>query len=104
MEFGKLGEQGVDLLMADSTNAEVPGFVKPRDLHRPRARDRAFAEASRKIIVASFLSHVHRVQQVVDAAHKYGRKLSSSGRSMVRNMSIAAELGYLHIPKAPSST
>ena len=98
VEFGKLGEQGVDLLMADSTNAEVPGFVKPETSIGP-ALDRAFAEASRKIIVASFSSHVHRVQQVVDAAHKYGRKVVFVGRSMVRNMSIAAELGYLHIPE-----
>ena len=80
------------------TNAEVPGFVKPETSIGP-ALDRAFAEASRKIIVASFSSHVHRVQQVVDAAHKYGRKVVFVGRSMVRNMSIAAELGYLHIPE-----
>lgn len=98
VEFGKLGEQGVDLLMADSTNAEVPGFVKPETSIGP-ALDRAFAEATRKIIVASFSSHVHRVQQVVDAAHKYGRKVVFVGRSMVRNMSIAADLGYLHIPE-----
>ena len=98
VEFGKLGEQGIDLLMADSTNAEVPGFVKPETTIGP-ALDRAFAEATRKIIVASFSSHVHRVQQVVDAAHKYGRKVVFVGRSMVRNMSIAADLGYLHIPE-----
>lgn len=98
VEFGKLGEQGVDLLMADSTNAEVPGFVKPETSIGP-ALDRAFAEATRKIIVASFSSHVHRVQQVVDTAHKYGRKVVFVGRSMVRNMSIAADLGYLHIPE-----
>lgn len=98
VEFGRLGEQGIDLLMADSTNAEVPGFVKPETSISP-ALDRAFAEASRKIIVASFSSHVHRVQQVVDAAHKFGRKVVFVGRSMVRNMSIAADLGYLHIPE-----
>ena len=71
VEFGKLGEKGVDLLMMDSTNAEVPGFVKPETTIGP-ALDQAFAQATRKIIVASFSSHVHRVQQVVDAAHKYG--------------------------------
>ena len=97
VEFGKIGEQGVDLLMMDSTNAEVPGFVKPETSIGP-ALDQAFAQASRKIIVASFSSHVHRVQQVVDVAHKYGRKVVFVGRSMVRNMSIAADLGYLHIP------
>ena len=58
-----------------------------------------FATATRKIIVASFSSHVHRVQQVVDAAHKYGRKVVFVGRSMVRNMAIAADLGYLHLPE-----
>ncbi|NEG70410.1 ribonuclease J [Bifidobacterium sp. BRDM6] len=98
VEFGKLGEQGVDLLMMDSTNAEVPGFVKPETSIGP-ALDLAFAQATRKIIVASFSSHVHRVQQVVDAAHKYGRKVVFVGRSMVRNMSIAADLGYLHLPE-----
>ena len=98
VEFGKLGEQGIDLLMMDSTNAEVPGFVKPETSIGP-ALDHAFAEATRKIIVASFSSHVHRVQQVVDAAHKYGRKVVFVGRSMVRNMGIAADLGYLHIPE-----
>lgn len=98
VEFGRLGEQGIDLLMVDSTNAEVPGFVKPETSIGP-ALDRAFAEATRKIIVASFSSHVHRVQQVVDAAHKFGRKVVFVGRSMVRNMSIAADLGYLHIPE-----
>ncbi|WP_140556433.1 ribonuclease J [Bifidobacterium sp. UTCIF-39] len=98
VEFGRLGEQGVDLLMMDSTNAEVPGFVKPETSIGP-ALDRVFAEAKRKIIVASFSSHVHRVQQVVDAAHKYGRKVVFVGRSMVRNMGIASDLGYLHIPE-----
>ncbi|KAB8294634.1 ribonuclease J [Bifidobacterium avesanii] len=98
VEFGKLGEQGIDLLMMDSTNAEVPGFVKPETSIGP-ALDHAFAEATRKIIVASFSSHVHRVQQVVDAAHKYNRKVVFVGRSMVRNMGIAADLGYLHIPE-----
>ena len=98
VEFGKIGEQGVDLLMMDSTNAEVPGFVKTETSIGP-ALDQAFAQASRKIIVASFSSHVHRVQQVVDVAHKYGRKVVFVGRSMVRNMSIAADLGYLHIPE-----
>ena len=98
VEFGKLGEPGIDLLMMDSTNAEVPGFVKPETSIGP-ALDQVFATATRKIIVASFSSHVHRVQQVVDAAHKYGRKVVFVGRSMVRNMAIAADLGYLHLPE-----
>ena len=99
VEFGRLGENpGVDLFMCDSTNAEVPGFVKPETSIGP-ALDKAFSEATRKIIVASFSSHVHRVQQVVDTAHKYGRKVVFVGRSMVRNMAIAADLGYLHLPE-----
>ncbi|MFD0704765.1 ribonuclease J [Alloscardovia venturai] len=97
-QFARLGEQGVDLLMSDSTNAEVPGFVKPETTIGP-ALDRVFGEATRKIVVASFSSHVHRVQQVVDAAHKHGRKVVFVGRSMVRNMGIAADLGYLHLPE-----
>lgn len=97
-EFARLGESGVDLLMCDSTNAEVPGFVKPEISIAP-ALDKAFGEAQRKIIVASFSSHVHRVQQVVDTAHKHGRKVVFVGRSMVRNMGIASDLGYLHLPE-----
>ena len=93
VEFGKIGEKGVDLLMMDSTNAEVPGFVKPETSIGP-ALDQAFAQATRKIIVASFSSHVHRVQQVVDAAHKYGRKVVFVGRSMVRRR--GPEAGQRH--------
>ncbi len=74
VEFGKIGEKGVDLLMMDSTNAEVPGFVKPETSIGP-ALDQAFAQATRKIIVASFSSHVHRVQQVVDATDIHDDKL-----------------------------
>ena len=76
----------------------MPGFVKPETSIGP-ALDKAFGDAKRKIIVASFSSHVHRVQQVVDAAHKYNRKVVFVGRSMVRNMGIAADLGYLHLPE-----
>lgn len=97
-EFAKQGEKGVDLLMADSTNAEIKGFVKPESSITP-ALDHAFATARRKIIVASFSSHVHRVQQVVDVARKYGRKVVFVGRSMVRNMGIAADLGFLKLPE-----
>ena len=103
VEFGKIGEQGVDLLMMDSTNAEVPGFVKPETSIGP-ALDQAFAQATRKIIVASFSSHVHRVQQVVDAAHKYGRKVVFVGRSMVRNMSSQPIWATCVCRKTPSST
>ena len=95
--FARLGEEGVDLFLTDSTNAEVPGFTTPEKDIFP-AIERVFAKAQRRIIVACFSSHVHRVQQVLDAAAKYGRKVAVVGRSMVRNMGIAEELGYLHVP------
>ena len=95
--FARLGEEGVDLFLTDSTNAEVPGFTTPeRDI--ASAIDKVFRHAERRIIVACFSSHVHRVQQVLDAAEKAGRKVAMVGRSMVRNMGIAADLGYLHVP------
>ncbi|WP_168581756.1 ribonuclease J [Gephyromycinifex aptenodytis] len=95
--FGRLGEEGVDLFLVDSTNAEVPGFTTPEKDIYP-AIERVFAKASRRIIVACFSSHVHRVQQVLDAAAQNGRKVAVVGRSMVRNMGIAEDLGYLHVP------
>lgn len=95
--FARLGEQGVDLFLTDSTNAEVPGFTTSERNITP-AIDAVFASSSRRIIVASFASHIHRVQQVIDAAAKHGRKVAYVGRSMVRNMQIARELGYLHVP------
>ncbi|GAB3097709.1 ribonuclease J [Isoptericola nanjingensis] len=95
--FARLGEKGVDLFMVDSTNAEVPGFVT-NEVEIGPALDAAFAQAEKRIVVASFSSHVHRVQQVLNAAHAHGRKVALVGRSMVRNMGIAAELGYLDVP------
>ncbi len=95
--FARLGEEGVDLFLTDSTNAEVPGFTTPEREISP-AIDKVFRHAERRIIVACFSSHVHRVQQVLDAAEKAGRKVAMVGRSMVRNMGIAAELGYLKVP------
>ncbi|WP_232226321.1 ribonuclease J [Brachybacterium phenoliresistens] len=96
--FARLGEEGVDLFLTDSTNAEVPGFtMSERDL--TPAIDKVFASSPRRIIVSSFASHVHRIQQVLDAAHANGRKVAFVGRSMVRNMGIARDLGYLNIPK-----
>jgi ribonuclease J len=95
--FARLGEEGVDLFLTDSTNADVPGFTTP-ELEIAPAIDKVFRHAERRIIVACFSSHVHRVQQVLDAAEKAGRKVALVGRSMVRNMGIAAELGYLRVP------
>jgi ribonuclease J len=95
--FARLGARGVDLLMSDSTNAEVPGFVTP-EREIGRVLDQIFDQARGRIIVASFASHVHRVQQVLDAAADHGRKVAFIGRSMVRNMGIARDLGILRIP------
>ena len=95
--FARLGERGVDLFMTDSTNAEVPGFTVGEEEIGPVLKS-IFAGATQKIVVASFSSHVHRVQQVLDAAAAHGRKVAFVGRSMVRNMSIAQEMGYLHVP------
>ena len=96
--FARLGEAGVDLFMTDSTNAEVPGFTVGEQEIGP-VLEGIFARARQKIVVASFSSHVHRVQQVLDAAAAHGRKVAFVGRSMVRNMGIAAELGYLRVPE-----
>ena len=95
--FARLGEEGVDLFMVDSTNAEIPGFTTSEREIAP-VLDRVFGQADRRIIVASFASHVHRVQQVLDAANAHGRKVALIGRSMVRNMNVARDLGYLHVP------
>ena len=96
--FARLGEKGVDLFMADSTNADVPGFT-PLERSIGPVLDNVIARAPRRVIVASFSSHVHRVQQVLDAAAANGRRVALLGRSMVRNMTIAAELGYLKVPE-----
>jgi len=95
--WARLGRDGVDLLMSDSTNAEVPGFVVPEREIGP-VLDEVFRQAQRRIIVACFASHVHRVQQVLDAAAAHNRQVAFIGRSMVRNMGIARDLGYLTIP------
>ncbi|GAA2176626.1 ribonuclease J [Agrococcus versicolor] len=96
--FGRLGDEGVDLFLVDSTNADVPGFMLSEEDLAP-AIDQVFRTAPRRIVVSSFASHVHRIQQVLDAAERHGRKVAFVGRSMVRNMGIASELGYLTIPK-----
>jgi ribonuclease J len=95
--FARLGDEGVDLLLSDSTNAEVPGFTTPERDITP-VLDRVFAQAQKRVIVASFASHVHRVQQVLDTAVRHNRKVAFVGRSMVRNMGVARDLGYLSVP------
>ncbi|MET0672919.1 MAG: ribonuclease J [Microbacterium pygmaeum] len=95
--FARLGEEGVDLFLVDSTNADVPGFT-PLERSIGPVLDQVIGKAPRRVIVASFSSHVHRVQQVLDAAAAHGRRVALLGRSMVRNMTIAEDLGYLHVP------
>ena len=95
--FARLGEQGVDLFMVDSTNADVPGFT-PSEREIMPALNRVISSTKRRVIVASFSSHVHRVQQIIDVAALHGRKVVFIGRSMVRNMKIAEDMGYLNVP------
>ncbi|PBC40665.1 ribonuclease J [Rhodococcus sp. ACPA4] len=95
--FSRLGDEGVDLFLVDSTNAEVPGFVTP-EREIGGVLDNVIGKAKQRVIVASFASHVHRIQQVVDVAARYNRRIVFVGRSMVRNMQIAQDLGYLRVP------
>lgn len=95
--FARLGDLGVDILMIDSTNAEVPGFV-PSEREIVPVLDRVFDRAQGRVIVASFASHVHRIQQIIDSAVQHKRKVAFVGRSMVRNMTIARDMGFLSIP------
>jgi ribonuclease J len=95
--FSRLGDEGVDLLLADSTNAEVGGFI-PSERDVGKVVTDVIHKAPGRIIVACFASHVHRVQQVLDAAVETQRQVALVGRSMVRNMQIARELGLLRVP------
>lgn len=95
--FSRLGDEGVDLFLVDSTNADVPGFVISEREIGP-VLDGVFHRADARIIVACFASHVHRVQQVLDAAVAHRRRVCFVGRSMERNMGLAAEMGLLHVP------
>jgi ribonuclease J len=99
-DFAKLSEfsnRGVDLLLSDSTNAERPGWTPSESVIRP-AFEKVFAEAKGRVIVATFASLISRVQQVADAASKYGRKMALAGPSMVDNVKIARKMKYLEIP------
>lgn len=96
--FAELGRKGVLLLMSDSTNAERPGYTMSESIVG-RAFQDIFSTAKNRIIVASFASNIHRIQQVVNAAVMYDRKIAICGRSMVNVCNKAIELGYLNIPK-----
>ena len=96
--FAELGKKGVLALMADSTNAERPGFTQSERVVG-KAFDHIFNEhRDSRIIVATFASNVDRVQQIINTAYKYGRKVIIEGRSMVNIITIAQELGYIQIP------
>ncbi|MHB1464798.1 MAG: ribonuclease J [Thermoleophilia bacterium] len=97
-KFGELGSEGVMLLLSDSTNAEVEGVTGP-EKSVGKTIDEIFSLAKGRIIVSSFASHIHRIQQVVNAARRHRRRLAVVGRSMVRNVQIARELGYLDVPE-----
>ena len=96
--FAALGDEGVLAYFGDSTNAERPGYVPSEKIVGDTLND-VFEDANGRIIVASFASHIHRIQQVVEAAKKHGRLVGVTGRSMIRNVQIARELGYLDLPK-----
>ena len=98
-DFGAIAEYsriGVDLLMSDSTNANIPTFT-PSEAEVGKVLNRIIAQATGRVVIASFASHIHRMQQICDAAIANGRKVVVTGRSMVQNTDIARRLGYLHI-------
>ena len=97
-KFAEFGDAGVLALLADSTNAERPGFTQSEKMVG-QTFDDEFRYARNRIIVATFSSNVHRIQQVVDSAVKYKRKVAVIGRSMINVVNIAMELGYLNIPE-----
>jgi len=97
-KFSQLGEKGVLVLMSDSTNVERPGYTFS-EKSVGNVLDETFRQASERIILATFASNVHRLQQAIATAHRYDRKVAIVGRSMVNVVSIAHELGYLNIPE-----
>ncbi|MDM8301212.1 ribonuclease J [Collinsella tanakaei] len=96
--ISRFAKQGIDLLLSDSTNATVPGFTKSEAEVGPSLYA-AIKDAPGRVFVASFSSHIHRLQQICDAARKCGRKIVVTGRSMLTNTRVARELGYLDIPE-----
>ncbi|OBZ15085.1 ribonuclease J [Bacillus sp. FJAT-27264] len=95
--MAEIGKKGVKILLSESTNAERPGFTPSERLVGSHMEE-AFKNAEQRIFVSTFASNVHRLQQVVDAAHHTGRKLALLGRSMIAVVGVAQELGYLDIP------
>ncbi|PKM77393.1 MAG: ribonuclease J [Firmicutes bacterium HGW-Firmicutes-15] len=97
-KMAELGEKGVLVMLGDSTNAERPGFTKSESVVG-KTFDELFGKCEGRIIVTTFASNVHRVQQAINTAEKYGRKVAVVGRSMVNNVKISGQLGYLNIPE-----
>lgn len=96
--FGELGKQGVLLLMSDSTNVEKPGYSDSESKVGARF-DQLFKDCSKRIIVTTFASNVHRMQQIINCAAKVGRKVAVTGRSMENIMRVSRELGYMDVPE-----
>ncbi len=97
-QLAKLGRQGVLVMLSDSTNADLPGYT-PSEREVGETLDDIFRMAESRIVIATFASNIHRIQQVVDAAARYGRKIAITGRSIINSTRIAMELGYLHVPE-----
>jgi len=95
--FGEVGREGVDLMMSDSTNALVPGHL-PSERTAGEAVREVVRRAAGRVVIACFASNIHRVQQILNAARDNGRVVALIGRSMVRNVQIASDLGYLNVP------
>ncbi len=96
--LSKLGEKGVDLLLADSTNALVPGYT-PSEKSVGKNIAEEVSKAKGRVILAAFASHVHRIQQIINVAAQFGRKIAIDGRSMLKIFDICEKLGYLDVPK-----
>jgi ribonuclease J len=97
-KFAQLGDEGVLILLSDTTNVEKPGYVATEQVVG-KTFEQVFRQATGKIIIATFASNINRIQQVIDVASLYGRKLAIAGRSMAQNIEIAERLGYLRIPE-----
>ncbi len=96
--FGQLGDEGVTALFMDSTNAERPGYTQTERIVGNTFSSIFARSQNKRIIVATFSSNIHRIQQVINEAAKYGRKVAVSGRSMVNTVAVASDLGYLNVP------
>lgn len=96
--LAQAGREGVLALLSDCTNVEKPGFT-PSERQVGRVLAEAFAQAPRRVVVATFASNIHRIQQVIDVSQQHGRRVAVTGRSMVSNVAIASAMGYLRVPE-----